>query len=86
MSGQVEDAFVVFLTGEEGEVFVTAFVASVAFVAPHLSNTDVPSCKGRELRETNPASPRLFTLGDIFPNLYLVLTSGYMFAITLCLL
>ena len=74
----------VFLVGEEGEAFVAAFVASVAFVAPHLSNADVPSCKGRELRETNPAS-RLFTLGDIFPNLYLVLTSGYMFAITLCL-
>ena len=76
----------VFLVGEEGEAFVAAFVASVAFVAPHLSNADVPSCKGRELREINPAFPRLFTLGDIFPNLYLVLTSGYMFAITLCLL
>ena len=86
MSGEVEDAFVVFLTGEEGEVFVTAFVASATFVVLHLSNADVSSCKERELRETNPASPRLFTLGDIFLNLYLVQTSGYMFAITLCLL
>ena len=84
MSGEVEDAFVVFLTGEEGEVFVTALVALATFVVMHLSNTDVPSCKGRELRETNLASPRLFTLGDIVLNLYLVLTSGYMFAITLC--
>ena len=48
-------------------------MASATFVVPHLSNADVPSCKGRELRETNPAFPRLFTLGDIFPNLYLVL-------------
>ena len=86
LSGEVEDAFVVFLTGEEGEVFVTAFVASATFVVLHLSNADVPSCKGRELRETNPASPRLFTLGDFFPNLYPVITSGYMFVITLCLL
>ena len=86
LSEEVEDAFVVFLTGEEGEVFVTAFVASATFVVLHLSDADVPSCKGRELRETNPASSRLFTLGDIFPNLYLILTSGYMFTITLCLL
>ena len=74
----------VFLTGEEGEVFVMASVASVAFVAPHLSNADIPSCKGRELRETNPASSRLFTLGDIFPNLYPALTSGYSFTTHLC--
>ena len=40
---------------------MAAFVASVAFVALHLSNADVPSCKGRELRETNPAS-RVSTL------------------------
>ena len=85
MSGEVEDAFVVFLTGEEGEVFVTAFVASATFVVLHLSNAGVPSCKGRELWETNHASSRLFTLGDIFPYLYPVLTFGYMFAITLCL-
>ena len=43
LSGEVEDAFVVFLTGEEGEVFVTAFVASATFVVLHLSNADVPS-------------------------------------------
>ena len=49
----------VFLVGEEGEAFVAAFVASVAFVAPHLSNADVPSYKGRELRETDPVSPSL---------------------------
>ena len=85
MSGEVENAFVVFLTREEGEVFVTAFMASATFVVLHLSNADGPSCKGRELRETNPASSCLFTLGDIFSNLYLVLISGYMFAITLCL-
>ena len=55
----------VFLVGEEGEAFVAAFVASVAFVAPHLSNADVASCKGRELWETNPAS-RVSTLWVTF--------------------
>ena len=74
----------VFLVGEEGEAFVAAFVASVAFVAPHLSNVDVPSCKGRELRETNPASSRLFTLGDILSNLYPALTFGYSIITSLC--
>ena len=50
----------VFLVGEEGEAFLAAFVALATFVVLHLSNADVPSCKGRELRETNPVS-RLFT-------------------------
>ena len=68
----------VLLVGEEGEAFVAAFVASVAFMEPHLSNADVPSCKGRELRETNPAS-RVSTLWVTslltFISIYLLLAA-----------
>ena len=52
---------------------MAAFVASATFVVPHLSNADVPSCKGRELRE-QILRPHLFTLGDTVPYLYLALT------------
>ena len=57
---------------------MAAFVALVAFVAPHLSNADIPSCKGRKLQETNPAS-RVSTLWVTslltFTSFYLLLAA-----------
>ena len=58
--------FVVFFTGEEGEAFVAAFVASTAFVASYLSNADVLSLGrncGKQIPYVFVSSPR----GDILP-------------------
>ena len=65
----------VFLVEEQGEAFVAAFVASVILcgAAPLQAQTYLVAKQGNCGKQI--LRPRLFTLGDIYSDLYLALHS-----------